>query len=210
MGDAPAVGVIESGRELPDQIERLGHVEGTTDLDQFPQRLPLDKLHRDVAGPLLLTHVVDRHDVRVPQQVAHLAFVAEGPALLRIGRVAASQHLDRQNAAGVAMNGPIHPRERAGADLIEHLGVAVEIAPPLPLEQPLELIAGQEFPPHEHLPEGFRRTARGFPQGLLHGGGGHEFQLADEKGEIVGGIRLHRRRGRGLAGRRHQGNVRIR
>ena len=91
------------------------------------------------------------------------------------------------------MDRPIDPGEGAGPDLVEQLGVAEVITPPLSLEQPLELKARQQFPPHQRLTEGLgRRGVTGF--GDAHrptARAGTSSSSPTSVGQIVGGGGLH-------------------
>lgn len=90
------------------------------------------------------------------------------------------------------MDRPIHPGKRPGPDLIEQLCAAVPIAPPLPLEEPLELEAGEFLPSHKRLAKLLRTRPR---TDLLHRlgerYGRHEIEFGEKVGQAVGSGGFH-------------------
>ena len=187
------MGVFQAADRLMDQVDHPRRVDRTPDLHQFAERLTLDELHREVAGAILLAHVLDGDDVGMPQQPAHLSFVLERAALLGIVRKSIPQHLDGQHGAGVAVDRPIDPGEGARPDLIQDLRPAVAVAATLSPEQPLELEAGEQFPPDERLAKrlGIQRMATRLGEGLVERGGRHELEVGHEVQQVVGRRRLH-------------------
>ena len=67
--------------------------------------------------------------------------------------VALAQHLDRHDLAGLAVDGAIHPGERAAADEVEDLVVAEEEAGSLPLDQAVDLVVGHHLAADQELEE---------------------------------------------------------
>ena len=98
---------------------------------------------------------MDGDDVGVLELGAQLAFAAEELALV-VGAgaaVAAAQHLDGEQLAGVLVRGAEDAGKGAGADAVLHLVVAVEEAGAEVLEQPIELVVGQQAAADERLLE---------------------------------------------------------
>ena len=188
MGHAAAMGVFKAADGLVDQVDHPRRIDRPPDLHQFAERLPLDELHREVTRAVLLADVLDRHDVGMPEQAAHLTFVLERPALVWIVGEPVAEHLDSEHGPGVAMDRAIDPGEGAGADLIEDLRTAEVVAAPLTTKQALQLEAGDQLAAHQRLTKRRRieRVATRLREGLVEGRRRDEFQFADEVEQVVG------------------------
>ena len=81
------------------------------------QAAPLEELHGEVRPPLVVAHVVDLDDVRVPQARHRLRLALEPRPLVRSGVRAGDQHLEGDEAVEAAGAGPCRrrpcPRGRA-------------------------------------------------------------------------------------------------
>ena len=191
---AAAMGVFEPRAHLVEEIDRPAGIEGPADLHQLAEGLPLDELHGDVDRVVLLADILDGADVGMAHEPSHLPLAPEPAALLGILGVAAAEHLDGELGAVVDIHGPVDPRERAGADLVEDLGRAEEVATLFAAEEAVTLVAGEHLAPQEQVGQildGNVVPAELRPRGV-------EIALADELqflrevGEFLGGGGLHR------------------
>ena len=132
------------------------------------------------------------------EHVPHLTLVAKCLALCHVIGEAVPEHLHGQDAAGLTVDGPVDPGERTGPNLIEQFGMAVEIPPPLTPQKPVELESGEEFAPHESLPQLGRRSLRAHLMlGIGQGTGGCQLKVGDELRELFcrGGLHQNYRGG---------------
>jgi hypothetical protein len=157
------------------------------ELDQLAQRLPLDELHRQVTAAMLRADLLDGDDVGMAEQAAHLALMTKGLLPLDVFGVPAAQHLDGDDLPGVPIDGPKDAGERPGPDLIEDRAATVEESEPVAAHEPLELVAGEEFPTHERRTEGLRRRAAapGLTQPGLQLQRRNEFEFEDRLRELL-------------------------
>ena len=98
-----AVRLVEGIGDLDGMAQRLS--EGQRPLLQpLLERLPLDVLHDQVQGAVLVADVVKGADVRMVQARDGLGLALEALAHVRVARRSRLQHLDRDRAgeAGVA------------------------------------------------------------------------------------------------------------
>jgi len=86
------------------------------------------------------------------------------------------------------MPGAIDPGERPGTDLIENLGTAVEKPLLVAADQPLELVAREQFVAQECRPERLDRhvAAAEFGPHLVQVASPKELQLLGAAGEFLG------------------------
>ena len=128
--DALLEGVVEARHHVGGDARGVERGELAADLVEVAQVLAFDEVHDDVVERPLGDDFVDGDDVGVLELGAQLAFAAEELALV-VGAgaaVAAAQHLDGEQLAGVLVRGAEHAGEGAGADAVLHLVVAVEEA----------------------------------------------------------------------------------
>ena len=139
MGDTPAVGIFEPRYHLRDEVDCSRQVDGTSNPHQLSQRLSLQKLHRDVADVVFLTHIGNSHDVWMAKQPTHFSFSTKRLALLRISGKPIAQYLDSKDAAVGRVDGTEDAGERASTNLIEELGTAVKETCFFSPQKPLDL-----------------------------------------------------------------------
>ncbi len=121
-------GVGQAIDDVGRQPRGLERIELLADFDQIAEVPALDKLHHQVVQIAVRIDFVDGHDVRMPQGDAQLALADELCGLFGLVAVAAAQDLQGNDFARLAMYRAEDARESAGADGIEHLVRAVEIA----------------------------------------------------------------------------------
>ena len=194
MRHAAAMGVFEPRAHLVEEIDRPAGIEGPADLHQLAEGLPLDELHGDIDRVVLLADILDGADVRMAHEPSHFPLAPEPAALLGILRVAAAEHLDGELGAIVDIHGPVDPRERASADLVEDLGRAEEVATLFAAEEAVTLVPGEHLAPQEQVGEIL--DGNGVPAELRPSGVeialADELQFLREVGEFLGGGGLHR------------------
>ncbi len=94
---------------------------------------------------VLFQHLIDRHDVGMPQRHHHPRLAEKLLGRHVIVGVALAQHLDGPVTLRLAMQRPIDAGERSRPDHVQNLVVPVEIAVPLPVDNPIHLEIGQQF-----------------------------------------------------------------
>jgi len=62
------------------------------------QAAPFEELHREIRAPLVLAHIIDRHDVRVVQARHCLRFALEPRPLARACVCPGEQHFESHDA----------------------------------------------------------------------------------------------------------------
>ena len=134
----------------PHRVERL---QPLADADEIAERLPFDEFHDDKVGRLGAAHFVDRHDVRVPQRLAHFGLFVESIALVLIVGEPLAEHLEGDDLARVAMRRSIDPCEGPGTDLIQHLVMAEEEARAVAADQPIHLVGREQLAAQQQLLE---------------------------------------------------------
>ena len=194
MRHAAAMGVFEPRAHLIKEIDRPAGIEGPADLHQLAEGLPLDELHGDIDRVVFQADILDGADVGMAHQPPHLPLAPEPAALLGILRVAAAEHLDGELGAIVDIHGPVDPRERPGADLVEDLGRAEEVATLVAAKEAVPLVPGEHLAPQEQVGEIFNGDVA--PAELRPGGVevalADELQFLGEVGEFLGSGGLHR------------------
>ena len=105
----------------------------------------------------LFQHFIDGHDVGMPQRHHHSRFAQELLRGHRIIRVAFPQYLNRAIPLGLAMLSPVDAGEGPRPDHILDLVIPVEVAVPLPLDQPIDLEIGQQLLAHRQRREVIER-----------------------------------------------------
>ncbi len=76
---------------------------------------PLDELHGEVHPPVVLTNIVDLHDVDMAQARRGLGLPSESLPFLRAGIGAGQQHLDGDRAVEALIPRPVHDAHAAMA-----------------------------------------------------------------------------------------------
>ena len=116
MHDALAVRVVECGRHLRGDPDRLVDRQLLLVHDPVAQRLAFDERHHIEHGAVGLTRIVKRQDVRVLEAGRRLDFRQES---LRADhcRELLAQHFDRDLAMVADVGGKVDGRHAAGADL---------------------------------------------------------------------------------------------
>ena len=120
--DHPAsMGHLQGGGHFGGDLGRPAGQEPALVLEYVPQRAPLDQLHDDVVGAVLLPPVVDRHDVRMAQVGGGLGLLAKpGHEGFGVG-VALVQYLHRHPAVQGAVDGFEHVRHAAPRNVRDQL-----------------------------------------------------------------------------------------
>jgi hypothetical protein len=84
---------------------------------QLPgQAASLEKLHGEVRPALVVAHIVDPHDVLVPQAGDHLGLALEARPLVRAGVGAGQEHLERDGAVQAQVPGLVDDAHAAAAE----------------------------------------------------------------------------------------------
>ena len=146
-------GVLQAAGDVDHQPDGLGRFDLLADLDEVPQVPALDEFHDEEMGLGVGDDLVDRHDILVAQRAAQEPLADELAILDRVLAVVLSQHLDRHDLAGLAVDGAVHPGERAAADEVEDLVVAEEEAGSFPLNEAVDLIVGHHLAADQELEE---------------------------------------------------------
>jgi hypothetical protein len=95
---------------------RLGYTR-----QSLGQASPRDELHGEVGPAVLFAHVVDLHDVRMPQVGHRFRLALEAGPVGRPGAVAGEQHLQGDGAAQAEVACPVDDAHAAAAEHRLHL-----------------------------------------------------------------------------------------
>ena len=110
--------VIERRRDRPDDPDRIAQAQRATLLDDRVERATAHILHRDIAQPIMLAHIIDRDDVWMAQIGSGDRFTLEAPGELRVDRQLRCQHLERHRALEQRVERTINVRHTATPDLL--------------------------------------------------------------------------------------------
>src|SRR3982751_4740263 len=91
MGYSCAVGFVKSVCDFRPVPERLLNRKCTFG-ELGSKRLPVQKLHDDVVDPVLLAHIVEHANMRMPKSCDHPCFLAESLFCDRISAATVRQH----------------------------------------------------------------------------------------------------------------------
>ena len=103
-------------QDLLGEVDRARLRQRRVLADQLLERPPVEVLHRDVVGPVVLAAVEDADDVRVLQPGRGGGLPPEALDELAVAREAAVEHLERDVAAELAVLGAVDVGHPAGAD----------------------------------------------------------------------------------------------
>src|SRR5688572_24903315 len=90
-------------------------------LQLFRQTDAINKLHREVWPAIVIAHVVDLHDIRVPEACHGLGFTHETLFFCRRGTCTGKQHLDRYWPPETNVPGLEHNAHSAAAENTLHV-----------------------------------------------------------------------------------------
>ena len=117
VDDALRMRGVERVGDLDAQIEHRFDLQRLA-RDAVPQRLPLQKLHRDEGLPSDLVNFVDRADVRVVQSGRSLGLALEAAERLRVVGDFVGKKLQGDVATELEVLGLVHHTHPAAADLL--------------------------------------------------------------------------------------------
>ena len=132
-------GVGQAGEDIDSQPHRFDRVDLFAHADELAEVAPFDEFHDQVRAEADRS----RRSARCSDAAADadLAFAEELIAHRLVFAKPLAKRLDGDDG-GLRVDRPIDAGERAGADEIQHLVFAVEVAAAFPLEQPVELVIG--------------------------------------------------------------------
>ena len=107
VDDTRSVGLAEPVADLGGNGDRLRDGERAV-LEERPQRSPLDELHRDIGGALVLGDVVNGDDVGMVQSRRAAGFTLESLQALGVGGEIAGKNLDGNVPAELSVPGPVN------------------------------------------------------------------------------------------------------
>ena len=126
--DAALVGVVNSLGDRDHELRGVLRVGGVR--RECPaQARTADQLHREITLAVVLSHLVDRHDVGMVEPGDRLGLVLEPPQLRLAGERARPDHLQRHEAIETDLAGLVDDAHGAAAQLPANLVVA-EVANP--------------------------------------------------------------------------------